>query len=299
LKRSLLSSTLRGLLLLFACALGWTATGCSDRVSPELLAQVRRGAASTEFRASAVDVPLVGGKDRPLVEVTLNGKGPYRFLLDAGGNVVTLKRSVAVAVGATPLRLREARDVVRLESLDLGGATFHQVVAVAEPELDVDGVLGFNVFTRGLLTLDYPAQRLTWTPAGTLPRGTGQESIMTYELRDRMPYVPLHLGAETLWFNLDTGATRSFYLPARMQERFSLAGPVTEGPRLWNQATGSFSTRQGRLARDLRLGPHTFERPVVVFSTNTEELLLGSGALKDFVVTFDLGQRRVRLLRTA
>jgi hypothetical protein len=265
-------------------------------VPPELLAQVRRGAASTEFRSSAVDVPLVGGKDRPLVVVTLNGKGPYRFLLDAGGNVVTLKRSVATAVGAATLRHREARDIVSVESLDLGGATFHQVVAVAEPELDVDGVLGFNLFTRGLLTLDYPAQRLTWTPAGTLPRGAGQESILSYELRDRMPYVPLRLGAETLWFNLDTGATRSFYLPARMEKGLALAGPVTQGPKLWNQAAGSFRTRQGRLAQNLRLGPHTFERPVVVFNENTEELLLGSGVLKDFVVTFDLSRKQVRLL---
>jgi hypothetical protein len=271
--------------------------GCSDRVPPELLDQVRRGAASTEFHGSAVDVPLVGGKDLPLVVVTLNGKGPYRFLLDAGGNVVTLKRSVAAAVGAATLRHREARDVVRVASLDLGGATFHQVVAVAEPELDADGVLGFNLFTRGLLTLDYPAQRLIWRPTGTLPRSAGQESILTYELRDRMPYVPLRLGTETLWFNLDTGATRSFYLPARLRKRFSLAGPITEGPRLWNQATGSFSTRQGRLAQDLRLGPYIFERPVVVFSSNTEELLLGSGVLKDFVVTFDLSRKRVRLLR--
>jgi hypothetical protein len=131
--------------------------GCSRGVRPELLERIQQGAESVEFESPRVEVPLVGAPTLPLVEVTLNGRGPYRFLFDAGANVVSVKASVAREAGLPVLQQLSERSVVGVDSLRLGGVVFRGVAAVGEPELDVDGVVGFNLFKDGLLTLDYPA----------------------------------------------------------------------------------------------------------------------------------------------
>nr|WP_255449852.1 MULTISPECIES: aspartyl protease family protein [Myxococcaceae] len=225
----------------------------------------------------------------------MDGKGPFRFLVDAGGNVVSVNRSVAQAAGLRVLYSGKGREVVQVQALELGSVRLVDVAAVVEPELDVDGVLGFNVFTEGLLTLDYPGRTLTWAAQGALPPADGR-GIVDYALRERMPYVPFRAGARTLWFNLDTGARGDFYVPAAMESELPLRAPAKEGPRLWNQAFGTTDTRVGELTVPLELGAFREEHPHVVFSPELQtELLVGSGFLQRFALTFDLAHHRLRL----
>jgi hypothetical protein len=279
-----------------ALAASVATAACTGRgLDPALRERVRRGADRIEF-ASPVVVPMVGGRLLPVVEVSLNGHGPYRFLVDVGGNVVSLRASVAREVGAAVQQRLSSRSVVRLDSLRIGTALLHDAYAVTEPELDVDGVIGFNVFREGLLTLDYVGQRLAWGP-GTLPPADGR-TIVPYELRERMPYVRATVGTDTVWFNFDTGARGTLIVPRALEARWPLIGPARAGPTLWNQAEGAVATRSARLRDDLRLGEHVLPSLPVLFSPALDrECLLGSGALQDFVVTFDLARHRVRLVR--
>jgi hypothetical protein len=64
-------------------------------VSPSLLARIQRGAASVTLEGGRSTVPLVGPPTLPLVEVQLNGMGPYRLLVDLGSNIFLLRRAVA------------------------------------------------------------------------------------------------------------------------------------------------------------------------------------------------------------
>src|SRR5215213_7860242 len=49
----------------------------------------------TRFDSVVVNVPMVGTKTLPLVEAKLNGKGPYKLLVDSGANVTLLQMHVA------------------------------------------------------------------------------------------------------------------------------------------------------------------------------------------------------------
>ncbi|MCC2545495.1 retroviral-like aspartic protease family protein [Hymenobacter sp. BT175] len=271
-----------------------TACSTSQAVRPELLARIRRGAEQVNFGQATVRVPLVGTSTLPLVSVLVNGKGPFRFLFDAGGNVVTVKNSVVRAVGGRVLQKRGKTDVVGIDSLQVGAVVFRNVTAGALEELDVDGVLGFNLFREGLLTLDYPAQQLTWALGG-LPAPDGRQ-VFAYQLRDRMPYLPVRLGQDTTWFNFDTGAAQWFYLPKALAPRLPLASPPQAGPASWNQQAGTQRNETARLRIDLSIGPYRVLTPYFLFTQDTEALL-GSGFLQHFVVTFDLSRQRVRLAR--
>lgn len=268
-------------------------TQCTQKLRPELLEHIRRG---TDARITTpVVVPLIGPQTIPIVNVLINGRGPYRMLIDAGANVVSLRQSVAAEAGATIQQRLSKRSVVLVRSMDMGGYVFRNVYAVGEPVLDVDGVIGFNVFREGLLTLDYGNRRLTWGP-GELPPPNGRD-VIAYELRERMPYIKADVGGVAVWINLDTGAEAPLIFPIAALQTLRLASPVSAGPAVWNQAVGQAETKEARLEATLQFGAHSIERPRVLFMSSLDEYLMGSGLLRDYTVTFDTKNRRVRIAR--
>lgn len=269
---------------------------CSRALEPELLEKIRQGTAHTNITAPVL-TPLIGDRVIPIVNVSVNGRGPYRFLIDAGANVVSLRQSVAAEAGATIKQRLSKRSVLFVRSIDVGGHTFRDVYAVGEPVLDVDGVIGFNVFREGLLTVDYASRRLTWAP-GELPPPNGRD-IIAYELRERMPYINVDVGGTGMWMNLDTGAEAPLIFPVEAMQSLRLASPVVAGPDVWNQAVGREETKEAILDATLTFGEHSVEKPRVLFKRSLEEYLIGSGFLRGSVLTFDTKNRRLRIVRGA
>ncbi|HEX8616279.1 MAG TPA: hypothetical protein VF911_01725 [Thermoanaerobaculia bacterium] len=231
------------------------------------------------------------------MNVFVNGRGPYRFLIDAGGNVVSLRQSVAAEAGATIKQRLSQRSVLFIDSLAVGGHTFRDVYAVGEPVLDVDGVIGFNVFSDGLLTLDYANRQLTWM-LGELPPPNGRE-ILDYKLRERMPYIEVNVGGTVVWMNLDTGAEAPLIFPLDAMQSMRLASPVVAGRDLWNQAVGREETKEALLDATLTFGGQLVDKPPLVFKRSLDEYLIGSGLLRVLTVTFDPKNRRVRIVRAS
>lgn len=264
---------------------------CASSLDPAVLAAVRIATDRIEAPAR-IDVPMVGTPELPLVEVRLNGRGPYRFLVDLGGNVVSIREDVAKAIGAETVQDLSERGVVKARTLQLGDTTFRDIHMVREPKLDVDGVIGFNVFREGLVTLDYPGQRFVWR-SGELP--ASGPSIVPYDLRERMPYVTVTMGETRVSANLDTGARAAVIVPARLEGTVPVAGPLTDSDSMWNQAEGRIRTRSGTLHGDLRTASHVLaSQPKVVFSPALEdEFLIGSGALTSLRLTLDTANKRM------
>jgi len=111
----------------------------------------------------------------PVVEVSLNGRGPYRFLVDTGGTKVMVDPRVARAVGLKGegrITLRDLTgaktvELTTIEEMRLGTLTVSHLPAVigstgvARLGEEVHGVLGLPMWTSGVLEMDYPRARLT------------------------------------------------------------------------------------------------------------------------------------------
>jgi hypothetical protein len=97
--------------------------------------------------------------------------------------------------------------------------------------------------------------------------------------------------------NLDTGAKAVLVVPASAETSLALAGPVTSGATLWNQAEGDIRTRSAKLAGNLTIGTNLLQtRPTVLFSAALEdEYLIGSGALVDSRITLDTVNKRLMI----
>ena len=266
-------------------------------LSPELLESVRRGPAALTFPGDSVSAPLLGPRNLPLVEAIVNGRGPYRLLVDLGSNVVIFRRDVVDEAGAEVVVEREGTDIVRLDSLRIGEALLADVYGGSYDELDVDGVIGYNALRGASFALDFPGRRLVFR-RDSLPAVDGRR-ILDLVIVDRLPYVAARMGSDTLRLNFDTGAANSIVFPAAWKERLLLAGPITPGPTVFNNQTGETTTELAPLAVDLTFGGFTIERPVVMLDPDVTDAWLGAELLADYVLEFDPERMRVRIIGPA
>jgi hypothetical protein len=142
---------------------------------PALLAVPRQDKPST------VTVDLETLKTRHVaVQVTVNGKGPYRLIFDTGAPVTLVSTRVAREAGL-PARggLMGMGGEVETESFQIGGAKVeglkvmvfdHPTVALlAKIAGDLDGIVGFSFFAQFETTIDYQAGKVGLTPIDYRP----------------------------------------------------------------------------------------------------------------------------------
>ncbi len=263
------------------------------RLPAEVLQSIHQGAASLELPDAGVEVALVGRRDLPLVEAYLDGHGPYRLLVDLGSNVCIFRRDVIDEIGARVLFERETSDIVALHAMRVGGAVWHDVVGGAYDELDVDGVIGYNVLRDVTVSIDVPRQRFALSHRA-LPPANGT-TILPFVVQGRMPYVRVALGDASVLMNFDTGASDWILLPSSWAARLALAAGPVPGPTLHNNQTGAVRVQIARLAVPLRLGRWTAPQPRVVFDPDIDDAFFGIGFLSEARVTFDGPNRRVAL----
>ena len=127
------------------------------------------GAPEVKFEHPTDEAPLI------IVPVKLNGKGPFRFVLDTGasGSVVTPKAAKALGLHgsgtAKAIGAGGSTDVMltRLDSLELGGEKVTGLTLAIDEMKDVsavvpnlDGIVGYDFLRRFVLEIDYPASTL-------------------------------------------------------------------------------------------------------------------------------------------
>ena len=114
---------------------------------------------------------------RYALTVLLNNRKKVRMLLDTGASGVSLKSSVVKSAGLEQLA-QEGSEVkgvgdkraplsfsYLVESLAIGPVRFRDyVVSVSDRQGGMDGIVGADVFSQFLVTLDFPARRLLLAP---------------------------------------------------------------------------------------------------------------------------------------
>lgn len=255
--------------------------------------RVGEAPAVTNLNSPTVSVPMVGTKTLPLVEVSLNGKGPYRFLVDSGANVTLLQMRVADELKLPVLRPGEKSRLLALGSLQIGDAHFQDLVVGARAwDENIDGVIGFNLFADCLLTMDYPHQRLMMRK-GNLPPANGKD-IFKYGLDRRNPTLDVNIGHERLTVLIDTGAVSGLIIPDNLAAKFPFIDGLQLGPSLSTFAIPRSQARTGRLAGDMVIGIHYISKPVIHVWSD-EIPLIGSGILQHFILTFDQKNQTMRV----
>lgn len=265
----------------------------------------------------------IGGEDiagrkvstRMNVAVRINGKGPFRFVVDSGADtsVVGVRRARDLALpSGTPVTLHGTTassqvDRVLVDDLDLGQTTLHdlQLPVLEDRNLGAEGLIGIDALVEQRLMLDFeshtiriedahtPAQRLDGDIVVTARRHRGQLILTQARANGKPVDAVIDTGSEVTIGNM---ALRE-QLFRRNKEAFTTV-----------EATGvtgvTVKLQMSRIA-ELRLGSVVFRDVPVAFAdvppfavfglADHPSLLLGTDLMETFRrVSLDFRSRKVR-----
>ena len=265
--------------------------------------------------AAQVEVAMGSSYNRPTIDVMIDGKGPFRFLVDSGAGTTVINEDLAKELGLAvldstrigdPMNPNAIRaDVVRVPSLSIGGATFENFQAaswdrgylIRAGETDPPrGVLGFPVFHDVLLTFDYVDQKLRVAP-GDLPKPDGK-SVIPYDAPMGIPEFTVTLGGVDVKTHLDTGSGGFYSVPKRYEGQLKFTGPLQEVGRARTVNT-EMILKGAEMDGTLTLGQFAWERPFVMVSDELPMGNLGGSALSSFAITFDQRAHAMRFEQKA
>jgi predicted aspartyl protease len=249
-------------------------------------------------QSSPFTAPLELTHGKPFVAVMVNGKGPFRFVVDTGTGAeafVTAELADELSLPVTgqvhlsdPSKQGGQRvPMVMIRTLEVAGVVFTDVKAARHPlssaDGNCDGLLGFELFRDYLLTLDYPNRRISLGSGSLAP--DGERSILPFRMPDGIPIVSLHVGDLQIEAQIDSGGT-GLSLP----EGFVSQLKFDSDPEVFGVAESlstRFQLKAARLASDVHLGSYTFTRPFVEIHSAFPLANLGSCAMQNFAFTFD------------
>ena len=252
-------------------------------------------------------------------EVSVNGKGPYTFIFDTGGeNIVTPR--IATALGLKSEGQMEGRGagsghmdmgLTKVAKLELGKAAVKdQVFIVAALDdvltpvegLDMQGMVGFQVFRRFVTRFDYGAHTLTLIdPAAFDAKDAGvaipfKFNGNTVEIQATYNGIPGN-------YTIDTGSRSSVTLSAPFAAAHDLYRGTTAVDAVTGWGVGGPTRSRVLRGQTLSLGPEAVQKPVVEVSTDKAGAMadpslagnIGAAILKRYVVTLDYGHQTMYL----
>jgi predicted aspartyl protease len=259
--------------------------------------------------ADVIRVPMRIIQDQPAIQVRIGEEGPFEFLVDTGaeGNG-RISRALAerfglekvgeVIAGDPSGRNSERRDLVGVPELSIGEAVWRDVpmllASERSAERGIDGIIGFALFRDLLLTLDYPKRELTFT-RGELPEVNEKDVVPTIGSRS-IPAVQLDVAGTVVEADIDSGSMGWIMLPESIAKTLEFGSePIVIGKAA--SSVNEFEIRSAPLRGTVRLGEHELTGPPIEFAEIFPRANIGGQFLRNFAVTFDQKNRRVRFER--
>lgn len=264
----------------------------------------------------------IGGEDlkarssntRLTVQVHVNGRGPYRFLVDSGADssVVGLRiaRDLQLPLGTTAIlnstTARELVDRVKVAELTLGPTTVRnlQLPALSESDVGGDGVIGIDALVQQRLLMDFEKRFIKVEDARTYWKTEpGEIVIIARRQRGQLILTQVRASGHALDAIVDTGSEVTIGNSALR------AKLLRKGTEFWSVpatgVTGVTVQMQMAVIRELQLGPVTLYDVPVAFAdvppfklfgvADEPALLLGTDLLSTFRrVSLDFRSRKVR-----
>ncbi len=207
--------------ILFAALSLLAAAGLAQALSPPTASRGAPAGDADDTSQYAVPTRLdhVG---RIVAQVTINGRGPFRFMLDTGSTRTVLAEDALVKLGLTAdadatvavsgISGSELAPSVHIDSLDAGDLHFRDLdlPVLAGPVFHgLDGILGMDGFEGMKLSADFSKDRIS------ISQSLGKRPSLTYSvmhaefLSDRLLMVDGRVGSLRTKAIIDTGGTHT------------------------------------------------------------------------------------------
>ena len=260
--------------------------------------------------SSTVTVPYVMEGYKPIVDVTIDGKGPFPFVVDAGGHFIVTAATAQRAglrgrgsISSTNQNTVAHVGFAHVRSIGIGGAVLRGEVAEINPysfaKLERGprppkaGWLGLEFFERFAVTLDPRRHRMTLRPldaARPTPSGTKVPFVFDAD----SPLASCSVAGKTGLCMLDTGNAAPVIVASRWAMRVGVASILQRGLFV---GSGTYVARV-----PVGVGPFVRACEVTMYEPDpdaelytVEAAILSEAFIDGFVSTFDYARRGVWL----
>lgn len=251
------------------------------------------------------------------VPVSVNGQGPFVFLVDTGANTTCISQKVAQALSLPPgptLHVHtvvgvKPRASVSVDELRIGTRTRKRVRIPSLPivGMDVDGVLGVDWLKGQRLVLGFQSKSLEITRSKSDVSSQGQVVVPARRKSGQLTIVDADLNGQPISAMLDSGSQLSVGNAALRQLVLNSELGRREKPTMINvvSLTGESFTADQRYLPFIRLGGLQMGNVPVAFAdvhvfklwnlVEKPALVLGMDILAQFeTVAIDFGRSFVR-----
>lgn len=274
-------------------------------------------------KAEIDDTLAIGGEDiearkvrsRMTIAVQVNGRGPYRFVVDSGADSSVIGTRIAKSLqlpAGTPVTLNgiTASSIVPrvlVDELGLGPTSVSdlELPVLAEVDLGGDGMLGIDALAEERLMLDFEKRVITIEDASKPAQHMDGEIVVTARLR-RGQLILTQATANGLQVDavVDTGSEITIGNSALRDKILAKRGVKTEKIAITG-VTGVTVDLELAWVKELRLGTVVFRNVPIAFAdvppfqvfglSQQPSLLLGTDLMETFRrVSLDFRARKVR-----
>ena len=274
-------------------------------------------------RTDSIVVPLEMTGDALYVQVGVNGRGPYRFLLDSGAGATVISRrladSLGIAVhGDVPVRGVGGFGSIGygvIDSLTIGPLSWY-LTRITVYDFDamaagswqsLGGILGYDFFARFPMRFDFDRKEIVlYHPDASRPDAGGES--LDVEIFYQIPIIEIFLDGRPVRMAFDLGAQTGAVVRKDSRwyrqagERFNAQSSTAE--IFGMGGTQTVATGYGDF---LEIGSQIIDTPSVMVTESYTELpfpeyiegFLGVDVLKRFNWVIDYAQSRIYLLPRA
>ena len=276
------------------------------------------GGGHIEGGLNSVSLPFRLLNNHIYIEAKVDGKGPYTFIVDTGGHTLLSPR-VASEVGLKVMGAgvssgagegKSTTGYARYREIELGPVRLTDQPAFITNIYDrsiegipVDGMVGFELFARFAVRLDYGAKTMTITDFSAFdPSGAG--TPVPFKFYDHLPAVRGLIDNLPARFDIDTGSraeldiTSPFVAQNQLRDRYR---PGIDAITGWG--VGGASRSYVVRVPSLTFGSVKVPSVVAGLSQDKRGSIsdpnydgnVGSGLLKRFAVSFDYSRQTMYL----
>lgn len=247
---------------------------------------------------------------RMTVPVTINGAGPYRFLVDTGAQATVVTARVTDALGLVPsgratlvaMASRTEVETIALDGLAFAGRRFDRLTTplLRDRDIGADGIIGLDSLQELRVVIDFRADAITVMDAP--PGGnTGYEIVVRARRKlGQMIITDARIQGVRTAVIIDTGSwhsigNRALQRKLRARHTDTMSSTDVNGSVLTSDIGMLSDLRIGRMGlNDLPVGFTDSPAFAALDLADKPALILGVGNLRPFDrVAIDFASRRI------
>lgn len=248
--------------------------------------------------------------DRLTVPVTVNGQGPYRFLVDTGAQATVVTAGITTAQGLVPsgkatliaMASRSAVETIIVDELAFAGRRFRNLTTplLLDHHIGADGIIGLDSLQDLRVIIDFRADSIT---VGDAPAGdrTGYEIVVRARRKlGQIIITDARVNGVRTAVIIDTGSwhslgNRALQRRLRARQADSMTSTDVAGATLHSTVTMIDKLEIGGVGlADVPMGFTESPAFAALGLADKPALILGIGNLRPFErVAIDFASRRV------